>query len=372
MSIVNHLARQYAKFYGREMFIGVTGSVGKTICVTACSAVLSQKYKTLTTQPHPVPGVNIPSTILKLNPSFKKAVLEMGVENIGEMDSHLSLVKPKIVILTRVSRVHCEALGDVDEILQEIGKLVASLDQDGVVILNWHDSSSKKLAENCKGSVMYYGMDPQNCTIWAGNIKIENFATTFELNFGVERVKVNFKLLGLHQVYPVLAAALLGVVCDIPLTKIKLALESIEATEHQLQAVFGPNGSVLLDDSYNSSQDALDSAIDTLLAVPARRRVIVLGEMKGLGNYAEKLYRSFAQRIYKEKLDWVFLGQGDTQIIACELRSLGFWEEKLESNLQNSQLVSKLLQTLGKGDVCLIAGSKTLRLDEVVKRIAKK
>jgi len=106
--------------------------------------------------------------------------------------------------------------------------------------------------------------------------------------------------------------------------------------------------------------------------VPARRRVLVLGEMRELGQYSEKLHRQIAQRIYKEKLDLIFLGQGDAQIIADELRSLGFWEERMESNLQNSELVTKLLKTLGKGDVCLIKGSKAVRLDEVVKRIAKK
>ena len=67
----------------------------------------------------------------------------------------------------------------------------------------------------------------------------------------------------------------------------------------------------------------------------------------------------------------VFLGQGDAQIIADELKNLGFWEEKLQSNLQNSQLVNRLLKTLGKGDVCLIKGSRSVRLDEVVKRITK-
>ena len=183
---------------------------------------------------------------------------------------------------------------------------------------------------------------------------------------------MNFQFLGLHQVYPALAASLLGVVHGIPLTKIKLALESIESSEYCLQAISGPNGSILLDDTYNSSPSGLDGAIDTLLQIPARRRILVLGAMKELGLYSEQLHRLIAQRIYKEKLDLVFLGQGETRIVADELKSLGFWEERLESNLKNSELVSKLLKTLSKGDVCLIKGSRSIRLDEVVKRIAKK
>lgn len=367
-----YLAKQYAKLYPQEMFIGVTGSVGKTTCVQIAAAVLSQKFRTLTTHPNLDPVLNIPITLLKLNPTVKKVILEMGVEYKGEMDFYLSLIKPKTVIFTKISYAHSEYLGSINEILQEKGKLIESLGEEGVAVLNWDDINSKKLAAKCKGSTIYYGTDPKVCTIWAGNIKIENFKTTFELNLGVERVKVNFKLLGSHQVYPALAAATLGIIYDIPLTKIKLALESIEPAEHRLQVVAGPNGAVILDDTYNSSPAALDAAIDTLLQVPARRRVIVLGEMRELGKYSDQLHRQVAQRIYKEKLDLVCLGLGDAQIIADELKSLGFWEERIDANLQNSQLVSKLLKILGKGDVCLIKGSRAIRLDEVVKRITKK
>jgi len=300
-----YLARQYAKLYPSEMFIGVTGSVGKTTAVLACSAVLSRKYKTLSTKPNTDPISNVPSTLLRLNPSIKKVILEMGIEHKGEMDFYLSLVRPKISVLTRIAYAHNETLGSINEVLQEKGKLIESLDKDGIALLNWDDPNSKKLALNCKGTVLYYGMDPENCTIWAGNPKIENFATTFELNLGVERVKVNFQLLGLHQVYPALAASLLGVVHGIPLTKIKLALESIESSEYCLQAISGPNGSILLDDTYNSSPSELDGAIDTLLQIPARRRILVLGAMKELGLYSEQLHRLIAQRIYKEKLDYL-------------------------------------------------------------------
>lgn len=367
----SYLAKQYARLYPSDTFIAVTGSVGKSACVSACEAVCSQKYKTICTKADLDPVLNIPQTLLRLTPGVSKVILEMGVDNKDEMDFYLSQVKPKLAIFTKGTQ----------EILQEAGKLIESLGEEGVAILNWDDPTAKKLANLCQGRVFFYGTDSSNCTIWAGNIKIsgacdprifENFGTSFELNLGVERVKVNFKLLGEHHLYAALAAALLGVILDIPLTKIKLALETLEPVEHKMQALPGPNGSVLIDDTYNSSPMGLESAIDTLLEISARRRIVVLGEMKDLGQSSEESYRQIARKIYKEKLDLVFLGQGETRFIADELKSLGFWEERMGSDLTNSQLVSKLLKTLGKGDVCLIKGSWTLRLDEVVKRIAKK
>lgn len=367
-----YLARQYAKLYPRDLFIGITGSVGKTTTVEAAKSVLSHKFKTIATMPNLSPILSIPQTLLKLTPKIKKVILEMGIENKGEMDFYLSLVKPKTVVFTKIDYTHCESLGGLNEILEEKGKLLAQLPEDGVAILNWDDPNSKKIADFCKGTVIYYGTDPNNCTVWAGNIKVEDFKTTFELNLGVERVKVNYQLLGPHQVYSALAAATLGVLNKIALTKIKLALELVQPSEYQMQILPGPGGSIILDDTYSSSPAALDSAIDTLLCVSARRRVLVLGEMRELGKYSENLHRQVAQKIYKEKVDLVFLGQGGAEIIDAELKSLGFWEEKLQANLQNSQLVNKLLKTLGKGDVCLIKGGREIRLDEVVKRITKK
>lgn len=368
----NYLARQYAKVYSKENFIGVTGSVGKTTCVKAIQAVLLNKYQVVATQSDLNPAINIPSTLLRLSPSVKKAIFELGVERPGEMDYYLSLIHPKTVVVTKISFAHSEYLGNLDQIIKEKGKLIEQLPENGLAILNWDDPASKKLADKCKGQVIYFGTDANACFVWASNIRVDGFKTVFELNYGVERVQINCKLLGGHQVYAALAATTLGIIEKIPLTRIRLAIESISPSEHCMQPVVGPRSSVILDDTFNSSPAAVETSINTLMQIPARRRILVLGEMKELGNYSEGLHRQVAQQIYKEKVDLVLLGQGETNIIADELKNLGFWEERVFSDLQNSQMVSNLLQTLEKGDVCLIKGSRATRLDEVVKRIAKK
>lgn len=366
------LARQYAKLYPRDLFIGIAGSVGKTICIEASVAVLSQKFKTISTKTNSDSGFSIAQVLLRLKPNIKKVLLEMGVQYKDEVDFYLSLIRPNTIVFTKIDYDHSGQLGDLDDIISEYGKLAESLDEKGLAILNFDDQSCRKLAKLCKGSVMFFGTDRQNCTVWAGNIKIENFRITFELNLGVERVKVNLQLCGLHQVYPALAAASLGVANNIPLTKIKLALESVVPLEHRMQVLVGPNDSIILDDTIDSSPSSLDGAIDTLLQISARRRVLVLGEMKDLGRFSENLHRQVAQKIFKEKIDLVFLGGGNALIIDDELKSLGFLEERLNCNLHSSLIVGRLLKVLRKGDVVLIKGAYSARLDEVVKRIAKK
>ena len=371
------LAKQYTKLIPRSKLIGITGSVGKTTTAMACKAVLSQKMEVVSTT-DTIPNVsnldpifNLPMTILRIKSKTKKAILEMGIEHPGEMDLYLSLVKPATAIITRISYAHSEFLGGVEKIVEEKGKLVEQLPENGYVILNWDDPYSKKMSEKSSAQVIYYGLDSHNCHVWAGKAKIENFQTVFELNYGVERVEIRSQLLGFHQIYPQLAAAALGVSLDIPLTVIKKGLENLEVPSHRMEAFPGINNSVVIDDTYNSSPSAVEEAIETLNQVPARRRILVLGEMRELGEFSEKLHREVARKIYKDKIDLVLIGGGDAQFIADELLHLGFIPERLHSGLRNQEIVSTLLKIVARGDVILVKGSRLTRLDEVVKRIVK-
>lgn len=371
------LARQYSKFIPQTKFIGVTGSVGKTTTVSACQAVLSQQFATISTL-DTVKGVpnldtvfSLPMTILRANHKVEKIVLELGVEYPGEMDFYLTLVQPATAIVTRIANAHSEYLGDLEDIAREKGKLLEQLPQAGFAILNYDDLVVRKLSESTQAKVLYFGTDSKNCNVWASDIKIKDFSLEFGLHFGVERVSIKSKLLGLHFVYPLLAASALGISCGMPLTKIKKGLESINASEHRLQALEGYNDSIILDDTYNGAPVAIEQGLETLSRVPARRRIVVLGEMKELGLFSEQLHRKIAQKIYQEKPDLVFLGTGDTKYIADELLKLGFIADRLESNMKNPEIVNQLLKLLHRGDVVFVKGAHSVRLDEVVSRLVK-
>ncbi len=365
------IAKQYAKLFPRSMFIGVTGSVGKTLTTKASQEVLSEKFNTISTKGDLDPIFNIPLTILRIRPKVKKVVLEMGIEYPGEMEYYLSFVKPKTAILTNVSFAHNEFLGDLNDAFLEKSKLVKQLPHDGLGILNWDDPLVRKAKEETKAQVIYFGLDEKNCDVWAGNIKIKDFKTTFELNYGVERVEILSNLLGIHQVYPLLAASALGIANSIPLTKIKKALERLTPPPHRMNVLNGFNGSIVIDDSYNAAFESVEEALETLNYVPARRRILVIGEMRELGLFINKLHLLIAQKIFKDKIDIVLLGRGKTKIIYDELIRLGFLPEKIHGDLQNPQIVSKLFKILGKGDIVLVKGARANRLDEVVKKITK-
>lgn len=377
-----HLLRLFlAKQYGRRMdprkYVGVIGSVGKTTTMVACKAVLSESMNVVSSTdthsktPNLDPIFNIPMTLMRAKAKDKKVLFEFGIEYPGEMDFYFDMVKPKTVIVTRLSHEHNQFLGSLDDVIKEETKSLDKLPKDAIVILNWDDPNCRKVAEKIKAEKIFYGTDPQKCHVWASSIKISDFKTYFQLNYGVERVEVRSNLLGQHMVYPLLAAAALGISVDMPLFTIRKGLEKVYPADHRLQVVDGINGSTILDDTYNAQPAAVEEALDTLNYVQARKRIVVLGEMKELGQYTEELHREIARKIFKDKADIVILGKGDTKYIADELKKLGFKSNRLFCDFTNPQMVDQLTKVLSKGDVALIKGANSLKLYEVVRKVTR-
>lgn len=365
------VARNYAKLYSGERFIGITGSVGKSTTSLCCYFVLKQKFNVLKTVNNLDTIFNLPITLLKVRPKIQKVILELGVEYPNEMDFYFSMVRPATAIITKIAPQHTEFLGGIEGIVNEKSKLVKQLPETGTAILNWDDINVRKMADLTKAQIIYYGTNPKTCHIWASNIRIENYKTVFELNYGVERVEVQMNLIGEHYVTSALAAAALGLHNGMLLMHIKKGLEEVTAGEHRMQLLNGQNNTMILDDTYNNAPAALEAALDVLNKLPAGRRILVLGEMRELGDLTKKMHQQIAQKIYSEKVDFVLLGQGDTKYISEELKSLGYPENRLEENLSNSQIVSQILQLGKKGDLILVKAARSIRFDEIVKRISK-
>ena len=363
-------ASQYSKFVPSEKIIAVAGSFDQKTTALASKAVLSQLGEIVSSTDFAEPKIS--KTLLKVGPKVKKAIFELPQGHIGQMDKFLELVKPQVGILVGLDLTNAELAGSFEQILEQSSKLLQSLPATGAAILNWDDLSCRKLSEQTPAEVIFFGTDPRNCQIWAGNITLRNFKISFELNYGVERIEINTDFIGKHQIYPILAVAALGIREGLRLTQIKKGLETILPLEHQFQLFSGYGGSLVLDDSGQNSPALLEQNLETLNYLPARRRILVLGEIKHLGSFAPKIYKTLAHKIYKEKLDLVFLVKGETKLVAEELLKMGFIAEQMEQELTNPQVVASLLKVLAKGDVVLIAGSKELRLDEVVAKITKK
>lgn len=372
-----YLAKQYARLIPLSKIIAVTGTLGKTTTVEILESILSSKMVLSKSSKNGLQTsldnfLELSNSIFRIGPKVEKAILELDPKNVKEVDNLKQFIKYNCLLITQFSDLKESFPEDSETVAQAYEELVKLLPLEGTLILNWEDPQVRRFADKFNGQgVVFFGFERKNCHVWASNLRIENFQTVFELNYGVERVEVRSNLLGYHQVIPMLAGASAAINLGFSLISIKKGIEKVESLPGRMQVISGVNGSIIIDDTYDGEIKGFLEALQTINLIPARRRIIVLGEMLTDVKTSEKSHISIAREIYSNKIDLVLLGSGQAKIVEAELTKLGFIPERMMSGLQNPGIVSNLIKILGKGDVVLIKGHPNLKYSEVVKKITK-
>jgi UDP-N-acetylmuramyl pentapeptide synthase len=329
---------------------------------------------------------HIASTMLKINKNTEKAIFAVPEDAYLYDPMVFSFIQPQTIIATGSPQQDTKLENSTSlnnskmQYLQFLEGMIDAMGTKGILIANWHDAAIRKIGEthgtetdsteetNC----WFFGYDKEFCHVWAGNIRVFQTQTIFELNYGVERVEITSRLLGKNQLNALLAAATLAVQNGVPLTSIKKAFEKMETVDHRLQLLEGYGGSTLLDDTLGGDLSTWTDALEILNKLPARRRIVVVGEVKGLGEFSEKVHRDLGQMLYREHVDIILSGTGEALHVSDELKKLGFYEGRLEENLSVQAVIARLLKIIGKGDLVLIKGDESNHLEDIVKKIGVK
>jgi UDP-N-acetylmuramoyl-tripeptide--D-alanyl-D-alanine ligase len=329
---------------------------------------------------------HIASTMLKINKNIEKAIFAVPDDAYLYDPMVFSFIQPQTIIATgsppqdTKSETGSFLQNTKMQYLQFLEGMIDGMGKNGILIANWHDLAIRKIGESFASnteasddnSCWFFGYDNEFCHVWVGNVRVFQAQTIFELNYGVERVEVATRLLGKNQLNALLAAATLAVQNGVPLTSVKKAIEKIDTIDHRLQLVEGYGGAAILDDTLGGDFTTWTDALEILNKLPARRRIVVVGEMKGLGEISEKVHRDLGQKLFREHVDIILSGSGEALHTSDELKKLGFYEGRLEENLSNQSMISRLLKIIGKGDLVLVKGDESSRMDEIVKKIEGK
>jgi len=346
--------------------IGVTGSVGKTTTKELIAAVLSTRYRTFKTEGNFNNEIGLPLMLLKLTAAHERVVLEFGFYQVGEIKFLCDLARPHIGVVNNVYPVHLERAGSLENIARGKGELVEALPPapDGVAILNYDDPLVLAMRHRTRARVVTYGLDPA-ADLWADNIESLGLAgINFELHHRNEALHVRVPLLGRHSVHTCLRAAAVGLVEGLTWHEIIEGLQSVGATQLRLVAVAGPEGSLILDDTYNASPESVVAALNLLNELEGRR-VAVLGDMLELGSYEETGHRLVGRRA-REVADLLVTVGVRARLIADEAREAGLPADAVVELDDSEQALAFLRLNIRRGDVVLLKGSRGVKLDRIV------
>jgi UDP-N-acetylmuramoyl-tripeptide--D-alanyl-D-alanine ligase len=345
--------------------IGITGSVGKSTTKELTAEVLGQRYRTIKNPGNLNNEIGLPVSILKITEGHERAVLEMGFYTPGEIALLCEIAQPQVGVITNISQVHLERAGTMEAIVQGKGELVESLPPapEGVAVLNYDDPLTRVMSERTQGKVIFYGLSP-DADLWASDIRSLGLeGVRFVMHYGDESIYIRVPLLGRHSVHTALRAAAVGLIEDLSWEEIVSGLQSSQS-QLRLVAVQGPNGALLLDDTYNAAPPSTIAALN-LLAELEGRRVAVLGDMLELGDFEERGHRMVGVRAAQVADQLVTVGHR-AQWIANEARLAGMSEDQVVTLKDSQEAIEYLQDWVGENDVVLVKGSRGMKMDLIV------
>jgi UDP-N-acetylmuramoyl-tripeptide--D-alanyl-D-alanine ligase len=362
--------------FWREKFtprvIGVTGSVGKSTTKELIWSVLSTRFNTLKSQGNYNNEIGLPLTLLQLDASHERVALEMGMYDLGEITTLCDIAQPHVGVITNVGPVHLERLGTIERIAQAKSELVQALPPQGVAILNYDDPLVRPMAEQTQAAVFTYGLSAE-ADLWASDVAsagLEGIRFTF--HYGSEAIHAHLPLLGRHSVHTALRAALTGLVEGLAWEEIISGLQSLPSSAQlRLVAVAGPNGSTLLDDSYNASPASTIAALNLLDDLAATRKIAVLGDMMELGSYEEEGHRKVGCRA-ADVVDLLVVIGPRARYIAEEAEACGLAPDAIITLENNQTAVDYLEKILEPQNIVLIKGSLSRKMGEIVTGLSMK
>jgi UDP-N-acetylmuramoyl-tripeptide--D-alanyl-D-alanine ligase len=273
---------------------GVTGSVGKTSVKDLLASILSERLVTAASAQSFNNEMGVPLTLLNAPDATQAVVVEMGARGVGHIAELCAIAHPTVGIVTRVAPVHTEEFGTIDDVARAKGELVEALPPRGIAILNAADPRVLAMAARAQGTVITFG---EGGDVRAEDLTLDDeLRPTFVLASPWERAKVTLRVRGRHQVENALAAAAAGLAEGIGTAAVVRGLERGSLSRWRMELVRAPSGALVLNDAYNANPTSVAAALDSLAALPARRRIAVLGVMAELGDRSTTDHAAIGER----------------------------------------------------------------------------
>jgi UDP-N-acetylmuramoyl-tripeptide--D-alanyl-D-alanine ligase len=361
LSALQTLATAVRKIWAKTA-IGITGSMGKTTTKEAMAHLLAIRYRVHRTKGNFNNHFGLPLGLLTLEPEYDVAVVEMGMSHAGEIAALAHIALPNQAVVTNAAPVHLESFDSIRAIARAKYELVEALPHGGTAVLNADDEYVSQFGRDFKGKVVMFGLKA-TADVRAENVEVLGAeGTRFDLVSREMRQPVQSPLLGKHNVYNVLAAAAIALEHGITPSEIAAALPSLQPADKRGQVVQLGNITVLYD-CYNSSPKALMAAVDTLAAMPARRRIVVAGEMLELGATGEQLHRECGRYIAGSDVDFVLGVRGLAKPMVEAAREAGMKAEFVATPEEAGEWLARETRDC---DAVLLKASRGVKLERAL------
>jgi len=397
------LAKLYLAKY-KPKIVAVTGNMGKTSTKEAIAAVLGSEFNVRMSGGNLNNELGMPLAILGdfaeeyyerggtvgfwLKVVFKSwvglwfeknypeiLVLEYGADRPGDIAKLAKNFKPDVAVVTAIGEipVHVEYFFGPKELASEKSKLVQALEPVDFAVLNADDLAVLEMKEKTKAKVGTFGFgEGAEVRVSDFDFKIgpneEPEGVVFKIHHeeGVATFKISGSL-GKSQAWSAAAAVSVGLIFGMNLDKMSGALTGYKGPAGRLKILKGIKNSWLIDDTYNSSPASMHLALETLKALPAARKVAILGDMLELGKYSVSAHQEVGN--FVGTFADLLIAVGSHAKFIADAAGNQMPKENILSFDTSTEVGQKIKELIKEGDLILVKGSQGMRMEKIVEEI---
>ncbi len=346
----------------------VTGSNGKTTTKELIAAILETRGPALKTHGNLNNEIGVPLTLFGLEPRHVAAIIEMGMNHLGEIARLTDIARPDAGLITIVQPAHLEGVGSIDGVAQAKAELFVGLPSTSTAVVNLDDERIRARAEGLRAKRLTYGRAADADVRLARVEAHGRGGLSLVVRYDGKDWPVALRLIGDHNALNATAAFAMGVALGYQPDECVRGLESAQAHTRRLQLLAGAHGETVVDDCYNANPASMAAALATLAQVTQGGRALaVLGDMLELGADEARAHTQLGTIASDAAQLVAFFGERMALAHAQAVKRLG--PDRARHFTDIDALKAWLLATVQRNDAVLVKGSRGMRLERVVEAL---
>lgn len=339
--------------------IGVTGSNGKTTVKEMIGSIMSDIGPGCVTRGNLNNDIGMPLTLLRLRAADRYAVIEMGMNHLGEIDYLTRIARPTVALITNAAEAHLAGVGGLQQVAQAKGEIFTGLADDGTAIINADDRFREYWRGRAKPHrVLTFGLKP-GADITCHYVAVPEGSDILLMTPTHGEILMRLPMLGKHNVMNAMAAAAASLSAGASLSQVKAGLEKLKGISGRLEVKQGVSGARVIDDTYNANPGSLAAGLQVLRDCKGER-VLVLGDMAELGPAAGDIHRRVGELAKSLGVERLYaLGP----MAALAVKSFGKGGRHFDDA---AALVEALIDCMHADMTLLVKGSRVMQMERVV------
>ena len=343
--ILGDIAKYMVNKY-KPKTIAITGSVGKTTTKNILYNILKTKYNVLTNEKNYNNNIGVPLTIFNLNQNHEILLLELGMNHPKEISYLSNMINPNISAITNIGSSHIGYLKTKENILKAKLEILDGM-KEKILFVNGDDNLLKNIKKTHES-----GFNKNNNLI-GYDINSNLYTSSFKIKYQNKEYKINTNL-PRHLLNDVLIAIDIALYLKIDIKDIISILKNYKTENMRMDIIKDNNNNTIINDCYNSSFESL-TGILKLLENEKQDKLLIIGDIKELGNKSKEIHESLTPYIDNIKNKEVFLVGNEVKYINIDAKYFEDYEEVLKY-LKSKKIENKLI---------LIKGSRAMKLENI-------